>query len=70
MKNMKDIISVIVFGLLILISVVQALQLNEMKSKLSNANIGSASTPIAASSSGGASLPSNIQNLPSMVGGC
>lgn len=59
----------IVLGVLVLIAAVQAYQFSELKSKLSG---GSTQVVAAASPSGGSApqLPSNLQNLPQMVGGC
>ena len=61
----------VALGLLIIISGVQAVELVSLKNKI-NTDIGdikvsSSSTP-ASSSSG--NLQQNIQNLPTMVGGC
>ena len=66
----------IILGALVLISVVQAVQLNTMKDKITDGGLsvssGSSSTPTA--SSGGdktiKSVPKSIENLPTMVGGC
>tara|TARA_Y100000310_G_scaffold340439_1_gene436245 strand:- start:11299 stop:11526 length:228 start_codon:yes stop_codon:yes gene_type:complete len=73
----KQVIISIVLGVLILISVVQALQLNGIKGKISSGefstNSKSTSTPVASGgSSGGGSgaIPANINDLPQMVGGC
>ncbi len=71
----KNILIAVVLGLLVLISVVQAFQLNTLKDKVKEGKltIGKASGSVATgsgSSGGGAGLPSNIQDLPSMVGGC
>ncbi len=68
----------IILGLLVLISVVQAFQLNSLKTKIADGqmSIGSSSsktTPLASSGDSGkktAELPSSIKNLPAMVGGC
>ncbi len=68
----------LVLGFLLLISVVQAFQLNALKHDLAEGEmtIGSASSSTATASSAPASsgstgsLPSSIQNLPTMVGGC
>ena len=67
----------IVLGFLVLISVVQAFQLNGLKDKLGDEQFSvksaSKTTPVASSSGtdkGAGSLPSNIKNLPQMVGGC
>lgn len=66
----------IILGVLVLISVAQALQLNSLKSKVAEGqlSIGSSSskTPVASSEGSGktASLPSSVKELPQMVGGC
>jgi len=69
----------IVLGVLVVLSMVQAVQLNSLKSKVANEELSigastttqakSASAP-ASGGSGGGALPSSIQNLPTMVGGC
>jgi len=69
----KSIIIAVVLGILVLISVVQALQLNALKEKINEGKLTFSKT--SSSSSGGSNgqssgLPSNIQDLPSMVGGC
>jgi hypothetical protein len=64
----KNIIIAIVLGVLLVLSVVQAFQVNTIKEKISSGGVKLASG--AASTGGGASVPSNLQNLPSMVGGC
>lgn len=72
----KNFVITIVLAILVLISLVQALQLNSLKSQLAEGgfSIGTASTktPVASSSGsgGGDSLPSSLDNLPTMVGGC
>ena len=65
----KELIITIVLAVLVVISVVQAVEINSLKTSISTGNIAtvSANTP---SSSGSAAAPSNIQNLPEMVGGC
>ena len=70
----------IILGILLLISVVQAFQLNTIKNKVasgtlsvSSASSGSPSASGAASGANGkqvGQLPANIQDLPQMVGGC
>ena len=62
----RNVIIVIVLVILVLLTAVQAIQLNSLKSSISTGkvNVGSAQSQ----SSG--SVPSNIQDLPSMVGGC
>lgn len=73
----KKVIVSIVLGLLVIISAVQALQLTGLKAKISDASLSTArsssqSVPAASSvgSSGGNTVPANIADLPSMVGGC
>ncbi len=64
----KNIIIAIVLGILLLLSVVQAFQVNTIKEKLSGGGIKVAAT--GAPTAGGASVPASLQNLPTMVGGC
>lgn len=63
----KNIIIAIVLGVLLLLSVVQAFQVNEIKETISSGGVKVAAT---GGASGGANVPSSLQNLPSMVGGC
>jgi len=71
----------VILGILVLISVVQAFQLNSLKTKIKEGqlSVGSSSsktTPLASSGGSGkpagspASLPSSVKDLPQMVGGC
>ncbi len=67
----------IVLGVLVLISVAQAFQLNSLKTKIADgqASVGSSGINAPATSSGSGSqrtvaLPKSVQNLPQMVGGC
>ena len=65
----------IVLGVLVLISIIQAFQLYSVKGALQgDVKVGSSSSRVAVgaggSGSSGEDIPSNIQNLPSMVGGC
>lgn len=67
----KVVVAVIVLAFLLVFSIVQTIQLVNMKSQLQSEDIGSA--PLAgkkAASTQGGDLKSNIQNLPGMVGGC
>lgn len=68
----KVVVAVIVLAFLLVFSVVQTIQLVNMKSQLQNeVDIGSA--PLAgkkAASTQSGNLKTNIQNLPGMVGGC
>lgn len=68
----------LILGILVLISVVQAFQLNGLKSKVieGQLSVGSSSTKTTVAASSGssskstASLPASVKNLPKMVGGC
>lgn len=60
----------IVLGVLVLIAAVQAYQFSELKTKLAGGAVGVSTTSAPSSSGSGAQLPSNLQNLPQMVGGC
>ena len=65
----RNVIIVIVLVVLVLLTAVQAIQLSSLKTSISTGKVtvGSAGgTP----SASGVSVPSNIQYLPSMVGGC
>ena len=70
----RNIIIVIVLVVLVLLTAVQAIQLNSLKNSISAGTVSGGSTPLAPVPSsgghGGSGVPSNIQNLPSMVGGC
>lgn len=65
----------IILGVLVLISVVQAFQLNGLKEKVTEGQLSVKSTsassvPVAAGNKKTESLPSSIKDLPQMVGGC
>lgn len=68
----------IVLTVLVVLSAVQAFQLNSLKDKLQQEDVtlstSDRSTPVAGSGDSGTGdsgqLPSNIQDLPQMVGGC
>lgn len=74
----KNIVIVVVLAILVVISIVQAVQLNGLRAKVSEVGTisgGTSSQKTVVGSSGGSSgqgaaIPSNIQNLPQMVGGC
>jgi hypothetical protein len=74
----KTTIVALILGVLVVISAVQAIQLNGLKTTIKEGelSIGSASTTTIPASSPGdggkqvTSLPSNIKDLPQMVGGC
>lgn len=81
-KNMdRDVLIVVLLGVLLLVSAVQTYELVSLKGKIASAQAGvgtaTVSTAPAASSpqaSGGAPstvvVPKSLQNLPSQVGGC
>jgi len=64
----------IVLGVLVLISLVQAFQLNGLKTKMvSGDSTGSVNINTPTASSGGertVALPKSVKDLPQMVGGC
>jgi len=62
----KNIIIAVVLGILLVLSVVQAFQVNDIKEKIESGNI----KVSGAATGGGANVPSSLQNLPTMVGGC
>lgn len=67
----KNMLVVVVLVVLVVIAAVQAVQLNTLKDKVSGAS--SISTPTVSSGGGSgqaADLPTSLQNLPTMVGGC
>ena len=64
----KNMIIVAVLAVLVVISAVQAFQLNDLKQKIAAGTVLKTGTPAAAASAG--SGPSDINQLPSMVGGC
>ncbi len=71
----KTVIMAVLVGLLVLVSAVQSFELMGLKSKLSDEGVSlskaSAKTTVGAQGSGGgSSLSKNLDNLPSMVGGC
>ena len=73
----------VILGVLVLISAVQALQLNDLKTKLSNGQVKVSSegtsktaavttqtTSQGSTANKPSSLPSSIKDLPQQVGGC
>ena len=62
----RNVIIVIVLAVLVMLTAVQAIQLSSLKTSISTGKVSVGRS----SSTGGASVPSNIQDLPSMVGGC
>ncbi len=71
----KIIVMMVLVGVLVLVSAVQAVELMQLKGKLSDESLtfGKASQKTSIGSGGGTtggSLSKNLENLPSMVGGC
>jgi hypothetical protein len=71
----QNVVIAIVLGALVLIAAVEAYQLVGLKNKIESGNVqvASAGAPAAQATggSGGApALPTSLQNLPGMVGGC
>lgn len=60
----KNLIIAVVLGVLLLVAAVQAVELFGLKNKIASGGMTATST------GGNAQLPGNLQNLPSMVGGC
>lgn len=63
----RNILMVVLLMVLVIVSAVQAFQLNDLKGKVSSGTIGKTVSPVAVQS--GAS-GNSINELPSMVGGC
>lgn len=70
----QNVVIAIVLGALVLIAAVEAYQLMGIKSSLASGNVqvgAAAAVPQSGAPAGGApALPSSLQNLPGMVGGC
>ncbi len=67
----KELLTVVLIGILLITVGIQTVQLVSMKSTqampMMSAGSGSANAPV---SSGSPSVPTSLQNLPTMVGGC
>ena len=66
----KNMVIAIVLGALVLIAGVQAFQLFSLKTKLVSGEVSTGVSTQTGGSAGSPKLPSNLENLPSMVGGC
>jgi hypothetical protein len=67
----KETVLTVLLVILVLVSLVQAFQLMSLNERVkTGAVVASTSKPTAAASSSGSSLPSSLQDLPQMVGGC
>ncbi len=69
----QNVVIAIVLGALVLIAAVEAYQLMSIKNNIASGGvqIGSAgAAPLAGGSGAAPSLPSSLDNLPGMVGGC
>ena len=74
-QDTKTIVMMVMLGLLVLVSLVQAVELMGLKEKLSDETLtvssSSAKTAVGTSAgSGSGALSKNLESLPSMVGGC
>ena len=69
-KINADVLVIIVLVILLTVSVAQAVELGNLKDKISSGGVKAATTNTSGTSSGGSSQPANLQDLPSMVGGC
>ena len=70
--NHKAVVVTIVLALLILFSAVQAVELVSLKEKINTelSSINLTASSVTSNTSKATDLQNNIQNLPSMVGGC
>jgi len=69
----KNVVIAIVLGVLVVVALVQAFQLVGLKNKLAGGGVQTASVSAPTQQGGGGSgaqVPSSLQNLPQMVGGC
>lgn len=69
----QNVVIAIVLGALVLIAAVEAYQLMSIKGKIESGGVQVASagaTPQVSGGGGSPSLPSSLDNLPGMVGGC
>ena len=72
----KKTIIAVILGVLVIISAIQAFQLNGLKEKISEGQlkVSSSGGKVSTASSGEdkktTALPSSVKNLPQMVGGC
>lgn len=69
----QNVVIAIVLGALVLIAAIEAYQLTSLKTKVMSGGVQVASAGAAPQVAGGGgtpALPSSLQNLPSMVGGC
>ena len=65
----RNVIIVIVLVVLVLLTAVQAVQLSSLKTQLKSGKV-SVGAASGVSSGSSAAAPSNLNELPSMVGGC
>lgn len=69
MEISNNVIIAVVLGVLVVIAAVQAFQMIGLKNRVGTST-GAIATPVQSAGAGNAQLPSNLQNLPQMVGGC
>ena len=70
LKLLKKNTMTIVLFVLVVVSVVQAVQLNSLKSKFDGDTLIETKQSSESTNNEGVSVPKNIENLPQMVGGC
>ena len=63
----RNVVIVIVLVVLVLLTAVQAFQLSSLKTSISTGKVSVGNAP---AQSSGNSLPSNLNDLPSTIGGC
>ena len=68
-KNKTNIIIAVILGVLVVIAAFQMFQIFGIKNNIASGAAVKSGAAVAPTASGGG-VPSNIQNLPSMVGGC
>ncbi len=66
----KNVVIAIVLGALVLIAGIQAFQLFSLKEKLGSGQVSTSAATASGGGGGSPQLPSNLQELPEMVGGC
>ena len=66
----KNTLVIVVLVVLIVIAGLQAYELISLKNDLNENGVKYSSSSVSSKSSNSQALPSNVQNLPQMVGGC
>ncbi|MCH7493021.1 hypothetical protein IID19_05575 [Patescibacteria group bacterium] len=63
-------IMVSILAVLLIVSVAQAVELGNLKQKITSGEVVAATVSGSTNSGSGSTAPSNLQDLPTMVGGC